>query len=145
MAVSPGLMLVPSSMVILKKAVVGYNNILKTATEDMKFGTNTKVNYVGVKRRIHLKSNINHADIPTNHLDTLDGKTESEDMNDSNINTLHENQQKTPVKTPDKCMIHTPKHTTYGVTTNSSDVGSKTGIYLAASSLVTFLDLKMII
>ena len=38
MAVSPGLMLVPSSMVILKKAVVGYNNILKTATEDMKFG-----------------------------------------------------------------------------------------------------------
>jgi hypothetical protein len=126
-------------MVILKKAVVGYNNILKTATEDMKFGTNTKVNYVGVKKKDPPKKQ-HQPDTPINHLDTLDGKTESEDMNDSNLNTLHENQQKTLVKTPEKCMIHTPKHTTYGVTTNSSDVGSKTGIYLAASSLVTFLD-----
>ena len=102
------------------------------------------MNYVGVKKTDPRKKQ-HQPDTTTNHLDTLDGKTESEDMNDSNLNTLHENQQKTLVKTPEKCMIYPPKHTTYGVTTNSSDVGSKTGIYLAASSLVTFLDLKMTI
>ena len=33
-------------MIILKEKVVGYNNVLTLATEDMKFGVNEGVNYV---------------------------------------------------------------------------------------------------
>ena len=37
---------IPSNMIILKKKVEGYNNVLTIATNAMKFGVNTKVNYV---------------------------------------------------------------------------------------------------
>jgi hypothetical protein len=45
MAISPGLILIPSNMIILKEKVAGYNNTLTLATRDMKFGSNTDVNY----------------------------------------------------------------------------------------------------
>lgn len=35
-------------MVILEKAIAGYNNILTIATDDMTFGKNSKVNTVKV-------------------------------------------------------------------------------------------------
>jgi hypothetical protein len=35
-------------MVILEKAIAGYNNILTIATDDMTFGKNSKVNTVRV-------------------------------------------------------------------------------------------------
>ena len=46
MAITPGIILTPSNMIILKNKVEGYNNVLTIATNAMKFGVNTKVNYV---------------------------------------------------------------------------------------------------
>ena len=45
MAISPGMILVPSDLIIQKKKIPGYNNILKLATDKMKFGKNVDVNY----------------------------------------------------------------------------------------------------
>ncbi len=45
MAISPGMILVPSDLTIQKKKIPGYNNILTLATDKMKFGKNTDVNY----------------------------------------------------------------------------------------------------
>ena len=46
MAVTPGIILLPSNMIILKEKVAGYNNALTLATKEMKFGVNENVNYV---------------------------------------------------------------------------------------------------
>ena len=46
MAITPGIILTPSTMIILKNKVEGYNNVLTLATNAMKFGVNTNVNYV---------------------------------------------------------------------------------------------------
>ncbi len=45
MAISPGIILVPSNLIIQKEKIPGYNNILTLATDKMKFGKNTDVNY----------------------------------------------------------------------------------------------------
>ena len=45
MAISPGMILVPSNLIIQKKKIPGYNNILTLATDKMKFGENTGINY----------------------------------------------------------------------------------------------------
>ena len=45
MAITPGITLIPSNMIILKDKVDGYNNVLTLATNKMKFGINTNVNY----------------------------------------------------------------------------------------------------
>ncbi len=45
MAISPGMLLVPSNPIIQKKKIPGYNNILTLATDKMKFGENTGINY----------------------------------------------------------------------------------------------------
>ncbi len=45
MAISPGMILVPSDLIIQKEKILGYNNVLTLATEKMKFGKNTNVNY----------------------------------------------------------------------------------------------------
>ena len=49
MAITPGIILIPSNMIILKNKVEGYNNVLTIATNAMKLGVNTKVNYVAPK------------------------------------------------------------------------------------------------
>ena len=46
MVITPGIILIPSNMIILKNKVEGYNNVLTLATNVMKFGVNTNVNYV---------------------------------------------------------------------------------------------------
>ena len=45
MVISPGIILIPSNLIILDKMVAGYNNVLKLATRGMKFGKNDDVNY----------------------------------------------------------------------------------------------------
>ena len=45
MAITPGIILVPSDMIILKNKVDGYNNVLTLATNKMKFGVNSDVIY----------------------------------------------------------------------------------------------------
>ena len=46
MAITPGIILIPSDMIGLKEKVAGYNNVLTLATKDMKFGVNKDINYV---------------------------------------------------------------------------------------------------
>ena len=46
MAITPGIILIPSDMIILREKVAGYNNVLTLATKDMKFGVNENINYV---------------------------------------------------------------------------------------------------
>ena len=68
--ISPTLWLIPSSLIILEKPIVGYNNKLKVSDETMKFGINRNVNYYGTKnnhtKKMHQDSAI------TSHLDSLD-------------------------------------------------------------------------
>ena len=45
MAISPGMILIPSDLILQKIKIPGYNNVLTLATEKMKFGKNTGVNY----------------------------------------------------------------------------------------------------
>ncbi len=45
MAISPGMILIPSNLIIQKEKIPGYNNVLMLATDKMKFGKNTSVNY----------------------------------------------------------------------------------------------------
>ncbi len=45
MAISPGMILVPSDLIIQKEKIPGYNNVLTLARDKMKFGKNTSVNY----------------------------------------------------------------------------------------------------
>ena len=45
MVISPGIILVPSNMFILKEKLSGYNNVLTLATKKMRFGLNSNVNY----------------------------------------------------------------------------------------------------
>ncbi len=45
MAISPGMILIPSNLIIHKEKIPGYNNVLTLATDKMKFGKNTGVNY----------------------------------------------------------------------------------------------------
>ena len=44
LAISPGLWLLPSKMVVNTESVVGYNNKLKKATTFMRFGVNSDLN-----------------------------------------------------------------------------------------------------
>ena len=68
-AISPTLWLIPSSLIILEKPIVGYNK-LKVSDETMKFGLNKNVNYYGntnaQPKKIHQDS------IIKTHLDSLE-------------------------------------------------------------------------
>ena len=59
----------PTSLIILEKPIVGYNNKLKVSDETMKFGINKNVNYNGMTnspKKIHEDSLI------TTRLDSLE-------------------------------------------------------------------------
>ena len=49
-AISPTLWLIPSSLIILKNPIQGYNNKLKVSTKDMVFGINDELNYQGEEK-----------------------------------------------------------------------------------------------
>ena len=42
--ISPGLLIIPRSLIILKKPIPGYNNYLTTSALNMRFGTNENLN-----------------------------------------------------------------------------------------------------
>ena len=52
LVISPGIILIPSSMIILKEKVARYNSVLTLATKDMKFGVNEDVNRVATTKII---------------------------------------------------------------------------------------------
>ena len=68
MAISPGIILVPSDMKILDEMMPGYNNILTLTTESMKFGANPNLNYTG---KVGHQVVPHQENKPSNHLDTL--------------------------------------------------------------------------
>ena len=45
MAISPGMILIPSNLIIQKEKIPGYNNVLTLVTDKIKFGKNAEVNY----------------------------------------------------------------------------------------------------
>ena len=49
--VSPGLLIIPSSLIILGHPIPGYNNFLTTSSADMRFGTNSGLNKVKEKSK----------------------------------------------------------------------------------------------
>ena len=49
-AITPGMILVPGSLIILKQKIPGFNNILTMANYSMTFGKNEKVNKVETLR-----------------------------------------------------------------------------------------------
>ena len=51
MAISPGMILVPSNLIIQRKKIPGYNNVLTLATDKMRFGKNADVNYKAPKSK----------------------------------------------------------------------------------------------
>ena len=55
LVITPGIILIPSDMIILKERIAGYNNVLTLATKDMKFGVNEKVNRVSKEEVIEAK------------------------------------------------------------------------------------------
>ena len=56
LAIAPGIWLIPSNLVINTESIVGYNNELQKASDDMKFGVNVGVNEkskgVGIKHNL---------------------------------------------------------------------------------------------
>lgn len=52
-AISPSLWLIPSSLIILKNPIEGYNNKLKVSNENMKFGINKNLNYYGEEKKLN--------------------------------------------------------------------------------------------
>ena len=63
LAVVPNVILMPSNFIILSDKIEGYNNILTTATNEMKFGVNKDVNYTKPKPKpndvVNVDSDIN--------------------------------------------------------------------------------------
>ena len=50
MTIIPGVVLIPSRMIILERPVPGYNNVLTTATKKVQFGKNQGINFEEVKK-----------------------------------------------------------------------------------------------
>ena len=67
LALVPNVILMPSNFVILDKKIEGYNNVLTTATDEMKFGVNKDVNYS--KPAKQSKPNIKQPNGSTNNSD----------------------------------------------------------------------------
>ena len=68
LAVVPNVILMPSNFVILDKKIEGYNNILTTATDEMKFGVNKDVNYAKPAKQQTEGGKIKHPEHKSNGL-----------------------------------------------------------------------------
>ena len=87
MAISPGVIVVPSNMRILNEMLPGYNNIITSPTEGTKFGSNPRVNYVGTQPKEVKTKHLN--DQPSSHLDTLgDHKTDPSRSGDTPLSLV---------------------------------------------------------
>ena len=71
-AISPSLWLLPSNMIIQKTVIPGYNNMLKVATQNMKFGLNKNINYYGTINKNTPKKIHQDDSVKTSHLDNFD-------------------------------------------------------------------------
>ena len=70
LAIAPGVWLMPSNMIINTESVIGYNNNLMKATDEMKFGVNTNINLetktVGISHNLgSSKVKLPHAAVET--------------------------------------------------------------------------------
>ena len=57
----------------MKNPIIGYNNKLRVANNDVKFGSNSNINYFV---STHNQPKKVHQDVPSNHLETIDEKPE---------------------------------------------------------------------
>ena len=87
LAVVPNVILMPSNFVILDKKIEGYNNVLTTATDEMKFGVNKDVNYSKPKPGVETKPKSD--DLSNNNLNNNDGNGSGITSNDSD--DVHDN------------------------------------------------------
>ena len=83
LAIAPGLWLMPSNMIINTESVVGYNNKLMKATNDMKFGVNNSLNVeskpVGISHNMgSSKLKLPHSIVETNPKPTQSSKAQNE-------------------------------------------------------------------
>ena len=89
-AISPTLLLIPSSLIILKNPIEGYNNKFKVSTKDMVFGINDGLNYQGVEKNSPVKK---QHQLSIKKLETLE-----EEKIKSPVNKLEKDKIKSPVK-----------------------------------------------
>ena len=66
LAIAPGIWLMPSNLIINTESIVGYNNELQKASEDMKFGVNETVNEKS--KKVGIKHNIGTSKVKLPHV-----------------------------------------------------------------------------
>ena len=110
--ISPGIILVPSNLIILKEMVGGYNNVLKLATSSMKFGENDDVNYFKPSSAPTSTSGTSSAPTSTSGTSSAPTSTSSEPTSTSRAPT---STSRTPTSTS-----RAPTSTSSGPTSTSS-------------------------
>ena len=84
MVISPGIILIPSNLIILDKMVPGYNNVLKLATKGMRFGKNDDVNYFEPSESSENTGSGSKSSVPSGvNVRSTSGNTESSPVNTS--------------------------------------------------------------
>ena len=95
-AISPTLWLIPSSLIILKEPIDGYNNKLKVSDENMVFGINENLNYYGKTPSSPVKKQYN---LSVKKLEKLGDKQQSKDDEKSVKSNETKNLTKTSMST----------------------------------------------
>ena len=88
LAVVPNVILMPSNFVILDKKIEGYNNVLTTETDEMKFGVNKDVNYSEPKPKIKHSEHKSNG-LVDDYIHNNDGNGSGNTSNDSD--DVHDN------------------------------------------------------
>ena len=86
LAVAPGIWLMPSNMVINTESVVGYNNKLMKATNDMKFGLNNSINTE--TKQVGISHNLGSSKVKLPHIHLEGGASFADSIVDTNPKTL---------------------------------------------------------
>ena len=100
LAISPGLWLLPSKMVVYTESVVGYNNKLKKATKRMRIGVNSDLNIP--VRRSALKHNLGSRAVKLPHSGVETQKTKETQVVKSEKSEKSENSEATADSGPGK-------------------------------------------
>ena len=84
MVITPGIILIPSDMIISKKKVAGYNNTLTLATKEVKFGINEEVNKMEPPNKTQVNSDsritkTNENSQPTQKIPSVISKTDDDE------------------------------------------------------------------
>ena len=95
LAIAPGLWLMPSNMIINTESVVGYNNKLMKATNDMKFGVNNSLNTeskpVGISHNLgSTKLKLPHSIVETNPKLKIPPTQNEKSTKGQDVTTQHE-------------------------------------------------------